>query len=305
MIRTAVGISFFLLIGVHVCAQIPDQPAPVEIEIVNRLWVDATGTHMVRAKLLDVSNGKVKLQREDNQQTVEMALDQLSLDDKTYCIKLYEAIQQKLAEVKKNDIDPTAVTANQTIAALDSIDEANRAFSSALNQIESRNPTTLQRNKEFAGAALQFVKTITGKRLQVHFLVDDVEPTKYVSRDRRKIALTLSAPDIQLEFAPNSIEVWIETSSAEQLQRGDVLRMQGRVNESSRKSFGMIEFQLNPINVPEAVLASYREGVKDSIISKKNTFRVPFYIDTLRRLTPADAKAFLDAQGATQLPAIP
>ncbi|MCC7334400.1 MAG: hypothetical protein IT422_04870 [Pirellulaceae bacterium] len=274
-----------------------------KLEIVDRLWVDATGSHMVRAKLLDVVDGKARLQRSDNQQIVEMSVDKLSLDDRIYCIKLYEAIQEKLEQVKKNDIDPTAVTANLSVETLDLLDQANRDLSKEMVAIESRNPTTLQRNKEFIEASKKFAKTITGRRLQVHFLLDDVRPTQFVSLERRKIELTLSAPDVQLSFSPNTIEVWIDSEYAEKLHRGDVLKMQGHVNETSRKSFGVIEFQLEPINVPDVVLGSYVEQFRNSLITKDFTIRVPFYIDTLRKLNDTDTQAFLAAQGGTQLPA--
>ncbi len=96
------GAFCLLLVGVFVFAVLPSQSCPAEDKGDEasefRLWQSASGKGKVKAKFIEVVDGKVRLKKEDGK-VVRVTLTKLSLADQRYIEKrLRDAVTPDVAD---------------------------------------------------------------------------------------------------------------------------------------------------------------------------------------------------------------
>jgi hypothetical protein len=273
----------------------------------SRQWHSKTGTS-ISAKLLDcdVDKKTATLLKPDGT-IVTVSFDDLSVDDVAYCVTTSQSGDLALAA---NDDD--------VLRGLEAITETSvKTINAAINECAERvtstyesDSTTIQKTREYSAAQSNLLNAVKGARMQIHFLVEDISNPRSLGRDRRKVDLSLAAPDIPLIFSNlnentgNVIRVITSTDLAESINKGDVIRVIGRINEPSRKTFAALRLTYQLPGVLYNFAANQRSGEfvpSPSPGDKATSVNLGFYIEHMRKLNTDEVKAYMSAQKSREV----
>ncbi len=280
----------------------------VERKTVGREWHTKDGKNAISAKLLDCDTERkvARLMKLDGT-VISVSFDNLSLDDVAYCVMTAQAGELGLAD---ND--------NGAAAGMEAVTETSqKTIDAAVNECAVRvlaaydsDATTIQKNREYALARSTLLSAVKGCSLQIHFLVRDVTNASSLGRDRRKIDLSLTAPDIPLRFSNlnsptgQTIEVLTSAQLAETINKGDVIRVIGRINDPGRKTFAALRLLYQLPDVPRNL--AYGAGNSFYMATEspgENGAQVAFgyYIHHMRKLNKSEKDVYLAAQKSREV----
>lgn len=273
-----------------------------------REWHDKTGANSILAKLLDCDIDKktMNLLKADGS-VLSVSFDDLSLDDIAYGVSVAQS--GDLGVIANDD---------NTIKGLEALTQTSQSkINAAINECSVRilaayesDATTIQKDREYSAAGSNLMSAVKGALMQIHFLVSDVRNAQLLGPDRRRIDLSLTAPDMPLQFSnlysdrSQTIKVLTSAKLAETINKGDVIRVIGRINEPSRKTFAALRLTYSLPDVPSELVYNLGKTLYTaSGIPGSNNGQVElgYYIDHMRKLNKVEAEAYFAAQKSREV----
>lgn len=221
---------------------------PSRAETQPRTWHNHSGRFSVEATFLDMRDDQVRLVRVDNGKTIELPLAALSDEDQLFCRQLSSPSSPPTIDTEESNVVPSWERLFQV--QLDAIDASISTLDQELLRITKADDTTLVLEQDFSHAWLDFLQSVRGKPVRVHYTLVDVQEGKALSNGRSEIKLQLADPTFPNDGYSPEITVAQSARDARALQAGAIIQLDGQVGSRSRRTFDSMSFVRRLPNSP-------------------------------------------------------
>lgn len=202
-----------------------------------RTWHDRTGKFSIEAKLLDVNDDSVRLFVANDERTIEIPLEKLSIADREYCAMVLRQLMQgdvvNAIEAALPGTPPDQFKRGET-AVLDAVDE----YQTAVKSLIEEDLTSAEYQLKHRDLVQNFLRAVNGKKLRIHFAVRDVQRASANS-----VEIWLSNCSLAASGTPQSIALRLPPSKWRNMKRGSVVRIDGTINERAPRDLTSLDFQ--------------------------------------------------------------
>ncbi len=264
-----------------------------------RVW-RSLGGHETSATLLTVNELKnwVQLLKSDGT-IVRVAIDKLSQVDAEYCVSM---IQRAIPGDVFYDASVLVGFDQESAESLAVLHSAINRGALRIRKILDSQASDFEKKKEYTSAKYEFLASVKGLPLSVHFLVEGVERGPLFGK-KQQVSVLLSSPELPVDFQSadpllgKSVKVILPFRESEVIGVGDLVRLKGKINESSDMTIQNIRFKyaLPNVNVnAERLFGDFQaEDVPDE--SEKANVAVFFNVTKFSRLNNSERQEFLES----------